>query len=885
MKHKFLTVLLALVAAFCLCFGLAACGETPKAPAGTTPNGQESTENNQDDDGEGGNKETEEDEDTNPDEGGEQEPDGGGEGTGGDETPDEGGEGSGGEQEPSEGGGQGGDEEPDEGNPDEGGEGTGGDEEPDEGNPDEGGEQGGSEEEGGGHETSHTHNFTGYEYNNDATCERDGTETGHCTCGENDTRTKTGTALGHDMTFYAGTATCISAGTIDYWRCSRCKRNFADDTGDTELYTIESEPLSHQFTAENKCKWYDTCGAEWEYTEGLRYSYNTTTNTYAVGTNTNISISGDIVIPYGYNGKFVTRIYQYAFDYCTGITSITIPGSIQTIEPGALVMKNNTLEHIIVTEDNPNYKSEQECLIEIATGTLILGCKNSVIPSDITAIGDGAFCNCDGMTDITIPDSVTSIGYAAFNNSAYFNDPTHWDADGVLYIDNHLIQAKTTLSGDYTVRAGTKTIAAWAFSSKYYDSGGKVCSDLTSIAIPDSVVTIGMGAFEACRGLKTITIGRGVTAIGVRAFSFCNGLESITVDVNNSSYSCQGGILYNKEQTEIVHVPKAIKGAVTIPNGVTKIKNWAFNGCNGLTDIIIPSSVTEIGDNAFSNCDGLTDITIPAGAIIAWEAFEKCSRLNSITFKGTVAIGSFAFEDCTNLTAVYISDLTAWCNSYFSLATPDLSNPLALAHHLYLDGQEVSDLTIPNGITEIKGGAFYGCTGLKRITIPDSVISIGVSAFEGTAYYNDPSHWDEDGVLYIGNHLIMAQPNLAGEYIVRAGTKTIAENAFAQCETLTEVTIPNSVVSIGSATFSRCVNLTKITIPNTVTVIGYEAFYCCGELIDIQFMGTVKEWQEICKGEYPYDTDMNWSLDSGTGDYTITCTDGTIDKEGNVVMN
>ena len=488
MKKKFLTVLLAIIAALCLCFGLAACGDTPKDPAGTTPNGQESTENNQDDDGEGGNKETEGDEDTNPDEGGE--------GTGGDEEPDEGGEGTGGDEEPDEGGEQGGEQ-----NPDEGGEGTGGDETPDEGG-----------EGSGGNETP-------------------------------------------------------AAG--------------GEQGGD------DDEPCAHQYTVENVCS---LCGDEWEYTEGLTYDYDEATDTYTIGKNSNVS--GDIVIPYGYQGKFVTKIVHYAFQTNTEIASITIPGSIKTIELEAFAMAVNNLEHISVAKENPIYHSENECLIETQTKTLILGCKNSVIPDSVIAIGDEAFYQCNELADITISDSVTSIGTLAFEGTAYYNDPTHWDKDGVLYIDNHLIKAKPTISGAYTVRAGTKTIAAWAFSGIRIDS---VALNLTSIVIPDSVVSIGWLAFGGT-GLKDLTIGSGVASIATLnngtfygSFINCSELEHITVSDKNTVYKSEGDCLIERQTNTLI---LGCKNSI-IPNSVTSIGGTAFYGCNDLTNIQFEGTVKE----------------------------------------------------------------------------------------------------------------------------------------------------------------------------------------------------------------------------------------------------------------------------------------------------
>ena len=183
----------------------------------------------------------------------------------------------------------------------------------------------------------------------------------------------------------------------------------------------------------------------------------------------------------------------------------------------------------------------------------------------------------------------------------------------------------------------------------------------------------------------------------------------------------------------------------------------------------------------------------------------------------------------------------------------------SIADSAFSNCDHLTSIEIPDGVASIGEFAFQYCSGLSSIKIPDSVISIGVSAFYGTVYDNDATKWDESGVLYIGNHLIRAQTTLSG-YTVRAGTKTIADSAFYEHSSLTSIVIPDSVTSIGSS-----------------------AFHFCRGLTDIQFNGTVEEWQTIDKGGNGYGYYNNW--DFGTGNYTVTCTNGTIKEDGTVTMN
>ncbi len=203
----------------------------------------------------------------------------------------------------------------------------------------------------------------------------------------------------------------------------------------------------------------------------------------------------------------------------------------------------------------------------------------------------------------------------------------------------------------------------------------------------------------------------------------------------------------------------------------------------------------------------------------------------------------------------------------------------------------LESITIPEGVTSIGGQAFYNCSSFESITIPEGVTSIGYQAFYNTAYYKNDANW-ENGVLYIGNHLIEVKTSMYGSYTIKSGTKCIADYAFSRCSSLTSITIPDSVTSIGGLAFWGCSSLTSITIPNSVTSIGNYAFeYCssltsitipdsvtsignfvfynCSSLTSITFKGTKSQWRAISKGS-------NWN--GLTGSYTIHCTDGDLSK-------
>ena len=450
----------------------------------------------------------------------------------------------------------------------------------------------------------------------------------------------------------------------------------------------------------------------------------------------------------------------------------------------------------------------------------LLGVKDSnltkaIIPDFVTSIGDYAFADCSGLTSVVIPNGVTSIGDGAFDGceNLIFNEKNGLnylgnEANPYLYLAGVVSQEITTAEID----DGCKFIGDRAFSycrgltsveipNGVTSIGGRAfddCSGLTSIEIPNGVTSIGDRAFSYCRGLTSIEIPNGVTSIGDGAFDSCSNLTAINVDENNKIYCSIDGILYSKDKTTLIIYALAKQGSFTVPDYVLIISDGAFENCRGLTAVEIPDSVTYVGDSAFSGCRELTSVVIP----------------NSIEYLGVTA-----FLGCGNLIYNEKNGLKYLGNE---------ANP-----YLYLAGvvsQKITTAEIDDGCKFIGYFAFYGCSSLTSIEIPNGVTSIGDYAFgcSGLTSIEIPN-----GVTSIGSESFYCCENLTS-IVIGKGVTSIGDSAFSGCSSLTSIEISNGVTSIGDWAFYDCSGLTSIEIPNSVTSIGDHAFFYCSGLTSIE---------------------------------------------------
>ena len=478
---------------------------------------------------------------------------------------------------------------------------------------------------------------------------------------------------------------------------------------------------------------------------------------------------GALIIPTNIHGRAVKSIGDYAFRACSNLRSVTIPNSVTSIGLGAFSGCSG-IEEIVLpfvgscrgnslsiqahfgyifgessysggklirqsycTNDSKEYYIPSKLRRVVVTDETILGwgafqgCSNLasvVLPHGVTQIGQSAFSDCESLVSIRIPNSVKRIESSAFRCCKKL--AAVLISDGVTEIGDC---AFWNCSGLTNVTIGCSV-------AKIGDEAFYACTKIESVIIPDSVKEIGRYAFFYCNRPTSVSIPDSVERIGYGAFR-CGGLEEITLPFVGE---CRGGTGYRQT---FGYIFGSVIGddiiSVEQQYSPSSYDVWSFSIPSKLKKVVITDE-TEIGYGAFRNCSMLTDVTIP----------------NTVT-----KVGYYAFKGCTGLTAVRVSDLAKWCAISFA----DIySNPLHCTPNLYLNGVLLEgDLTIPDGVTSIASGAFFGNCLLTSVTIPDGVTRIGADAF-----YN--------------------------------------------CSGLVSMTIPDSVTSIGESAFLGCDSLSAIFV-------------------------------------------------------------------------
>lgn len=356
-----------------------------------------------------------------------------------------------------------------------------------------------------------------------------------------------------------------------------------------------------------------------------------------------------------------------------------------------------------------------------------------------------------------------------------------FEVDGISYRittdGNVAVIYKDGYEGDFVIPSKvsyeSKEYSVYSIESNAFQYNKKI----TSISIPNSIMWIGRDAFRDCTNLTAVYIS------DLKAWCNIDFEGSVFGWTNPLSYAHH--LFLNGEE---------IKNLI-IPEGITKISAYSFCGMTNLISVSFPTTVTEVGSMAFYNC-------------------EKLKRVDII-------------------------DLNAWLNIEFTW-NPDLgvsSNPLQIAEHIYLNGNEIIDLDIPNDITEIKAFSFYNCKGLKTISIPSSVTSIGRSSFAGC---NNVITLSLSSSLQTIGYSAFLGLNIK-EVELFEGVTSIGGYAFSNCKGLNSIILPNSITEIGESAFESCENLAFVKLPEKLININRELFRYCSNLKSIELPDNLRK--------------------------------------------
>lgn len=580
--------------------------------------------------------------------------------------------------------------------------------------------------------------------------------------------------------------------------------------------------------------------------------YYTGTNgsgiTFNVGKNVE-RIPARICYPYtdGYSPKITSVVFEEgsvctelgysAFDTCRSLASINLPDSVVTLHEYALA--STALKSIVLPDSLTTIK------YAALYNNVYLTSVN--IPKNVTTIGNSAFDNCRRLTQVYY-DAI-SINDFGGDNYIFINGG--YDASGIVFnVGNEVTRIPARLC---------------------YPHGHDYSPNLIEIKFEENSVCtfIGLSAFDACYNLKKVNLPDSIVTLD--NYVFCNsGLESVKLPANLTTLGV--GVFQKNYSLKTVEFNDKL---VTIGNN-------AFDLDRAITSIELPDSVTTIGQYAFSCCESVETLNVPKNVTsIGTAAFNGMYKLHTLNFDAMKA-NNFGGENYVFQNAgINTSGLTLYIGSevtyvpqrlfYPQGGVPNLvevvfeenSKCTALNnwafHHCYY----LKKINLPDSLVSIGQGVFEFCYILEEITIPENVTSIGIYAFydclkiktinynaknvanlgnENVAFYDVGSEVSEGVTLTIGNKVTRIpnylfypysnhSPNI-DKVVFEEGSvcSEIGSNAFTDCDRLASIVIPNSVLTIGSHAFQSCQGLKNVTMSNSVKTIGNGAFEDCVSL-------------------------------------------------------
>lgn len=468
--------------------------------------------------------------------------------------------------------------------------------------------------------------------------------------------------------------------------------------------------------------------------------------------------------------------------------------------------------------------------------------KQIEFPESLIHIGAKAFGNCVKLASITIPEGVELLGGYVFINCtdlvsaslpSTFGNPNKTTNCDVHYTGWGDISGTSSAWSngfsnlffkcpklkDVTLAEGIKYLGVRMFRN---------CSSIASITLPSTLKRVN-SAFVGCTGLTTLSFPDELTEIGSQ--EGCTGLTTLTIPagVTINDFKCTNC-------TALTNIN--LKGSVG-----TEIPANAFSGCTALKSINLFESITTIGNNAFKDCTSLTQLTMPASlASIGEYAFQNTGLTGVALQRNLTLIGKYAFDGCAELASITFSP-----------------NVTEIKEYTFNNCSKLKDITLPNGLIYIKDYAFNGCASLGKVTIPGGVQNISPGAFKNSGLTEiilkegvmSLSNNSFDGCLLLKKVTFPTTMKTIGgfsntgikeiAFAAGAAPEAIGDYAFLNCDSLSTITLPNSIKSIGQGAFYDCDTLKSVTLPTSITKVGEQTFYHCNFLQNVTIPQGVTE--------------------------------------------
>ncbi len=567
--------------------------------------------------------------------------------------------------------------------------------------------------------------------------------------------------------------------------------------------------------------------------------------------------------------KKVGKLGDEVFKNCSKLNNITIPDSVTSIGKQAFY-KCSKLSKIIIPDAVTSIGEEA-----FASCTILASAE---IGSGMTSVGGKAFDNCSSLSKIALPAKVASVGLGAFGGCKLLSsitlpfigngsDKTH--LSWIFGAEDYKDSAKYVPASLKTVvLTGGREIPQNAFNG---------CAKITAVTVPDGIMSVGEGAFLGCSGLKEISLPGGVTSIGKNAFSGCNYLSGVTlpksiktigedafakcpallkVNIRDINAWC-GVTLANANANPLsnsgdLYIDNVLTENLVIPAEITNIADYAFYNCKSIKGLEIPAEVKTIGRNVFGGCSNLANLTLPFigdgtdnithfGWLFGAEDYlnnRNCmpESLQTVTLTGGTAIPDRAFYSCSPIKKVVV---------------PDSVTVIGMNAFYNCSALNAVEFGADSKLEEIGASAFSGCAKLSKISMPKGVTKVGYSAFFNctsltSVYITDMAAWcgtafssENSNPLYFARKLYLNN-NASAKFEIPSSVKKVGDYAFINCTSITNIVLQEGTTEIGNGSFSGCTNLTGITVPGGLTSMGERAFYNCSRLGSITVPESVK---------------------------------------------